>query len=61
MVQAVNPRARCVPTTPRDGARFAWDVVVDAAAQPAEPRPEVAMVAGTGTARFAFVESGLHG
>jgi hypothetical protein len=56
MVQAVNPRARCVRTTPQNGARFAWDVVVDSAAEAATPRPEVMMVEKTGTARFAFVE-----
>jgi len=60
MVQGVNPRARCVPATPRDGARFAWDVVVDAAAEPVAPPPEVAMVEATGTARFAFVDPGVR-
>jgi hypothetical protein len=59
MVHAVNPRARCVPTTPSDGGRYAWDVVIDPAAAPAPDRPEVAMVAATGTARFAFVDPGL--
>jgi hypothetical protein len=59
MVQAVNPRARCEPTTPSGGARYAWDVVIDPAATPAPDRPEVAMVAATGTARFAFVDPGL--
>ena len=54
MVQAVNPRARCVPATPTGRERLAWDVVVDAAAAPAEPPPEVAMVAATNTARFTF-------
>jgi hypothetical protein len=60
MVQAVNPRARCVPAAPPAGARYAWDVVIDAAAEPAAPRPEVGMVEATGTARFAFVDSGVH-
>jgi hypothetical protein len=60
MVQAVNPRARCVPVAPRAGARFAWDLVIDAAAEPAVTRPEVAMVAATGTAQFAFVDPGVH-
>ena len=60
MVHAVNPRARCVPVTPRPGARFAWDVVIDAAAEPAALRPEVGMVEATDTARFAFVDSGVH-
>jgi hypothetical protein len=60
MVQAENPRARCVPATPPSGARYAWDVVIDAAAEPATPRPEVGMVEATGTARFAFTDPGLH-
>jgi hypothetical protein len=34
--------------------------VIDAAAEPAAPRPEVGMVEATGTARFAFVDSGVH-
>jgi hypothetical protein len=53
-VQAVNPRARCVPAKPTGDERLAWDVVVDAAAEPAETPAEVAMVAGTNTAAFAF-------
>jgi hypothetical protein len=60
MVQAVNPRARCIRTRPCDDARFAWDLVIDAAAEPAAPRPEVGMVESTGTARFVFVDPGLH-
>jgi len=48
-----------VRATPQDGARFAWDVVVDRAADAAAPRQEVAMVENTGTARFAFVEPAI--
>jgi hypothetical protein len=54
MVQAVNPRARCVPVAPPKGARLAWDVLVDGDAAPAPEPPEVGMVAASGTARFAF-------
>lgn len=54
MVQAVNPCARCVPATPGAGERFAWDVVVDPAAPPAETPIEVAMVANTNAAGFVF-------
>jgi hypothetical protein len=54
MVQAVNPRARCVPTTPRGQERLAWDVVVDAAAEPAPLPREAAMVAAANTATFVF-------
>src|SRR5262249_36833814 len=43
MVQAVNPRARCAPATPKAGERLAWDVVVDAAAEPAPMPREAAM------------------
>jgi len=59
MVQAVNPRARCVRVDPAAGARYAWDLVVDGARPAASDRPEVAMVAGTGTARFVFKDPGL--
>lgn len=59
MVQAIAPGARCVRTDPPSGSRFAWDVVVDAAQPAASDRPEVAMVAGTGTARFVFRDPGL--
>ena len=54
MVQAVDPHARCVPAAPARRELLAWDVVVDAAAAPAEMAPEAAMVAATSTARFAF-------
>ena len=54
MVQAVNPRARCVPAAPRAGERFAWEVVVDPAAPPVETPMEVTMVANTNTAGFVF-------
>jgi len=54
MVQAVNPRARCVPTTPGADERLAWDIVVEAGVAAAEPPVEVAMVASTNTARFVF-------
>lgn len=53
MVQAVNPRARCVPATPIGAERLAWTIVADAG-DAAEPPPEAAMVAATTTAGFAF-------
>ena len=55
MVEAVNPRARCLPTTPPTGARQAWEVVVDPAATPAAERPEVALTRLSGAAAFRFV------
>ena len=60
MVQAVNPRARCVAIDPPAGTRFAWDVVVDRVAAPAVELPEAAMVGATGTARFLFADPGLR-
>ena len=54
MVQVVNPHARCLPAAPAGAEHLAWDVVIDGAAVPAETPPEVAMVSGTNTARFAF-------
>jgi hypothetical protein len=54
MVQAVNPRARCVAVPPPAGARHAWEVAIDAAAEPAPEPPEVDYLRKTGTARFAF-------
>jgi hypothetical protein len=58
MVQAVNPRARCLPATPRNGERLAWDVVVDAALEPAPLPREAAMVAAANTAAFVFRADG---
>ncbi|MEO2168347.1 MAG: hypothetical protein ABGY42_09565 [bacterium] len=39
IAHAGNPRARCLPVAPQGAALFAWEVTIDAAAQPAaEPR-----------------------
>jgi hypothetical protein len=54
MAHAVNPRAHCVPVAPGGTERLAWEIFIDPAAVPAEPPMEVAMVANTNTARFAF-------
>jgi hypothetical protein len=61
IAHAVVPGARCLRTTPADGARLAWDVVVDRDAPAVPARPEVAMVAATGTAQFRFVDPGVVG
>jgi hypothetical protein len=53
-VRAVNPGASLEPVTPRPGERWAWQIAIDPAAAPAEPPLEVAMVANTSTAAFAF-------
>lgn len=54
IVQAVNPRARCLPTPPSGRERLAWEIVVDPTAPVAEAPPEIAMVAATNTAQFEF-------
>jgi hypothetical protein len=54
MVQAVNPRARCLPAAAPAGARLAWDVVIDPTAAPAPEPAEVALVRLTGAASFTF-------
>jgi len=60
VVQALDPRARCLATS-RPYARLAWDVVVDGAAEPAEVPAPAAMVVATGTARFTFAPDGPAG
>jgi hypothetical protein len=60
MVQAVNPRARCVAVTPSGSARYAWDVIVDQTAAPAPESPEASFVRAGGTARFAFKAHALR-
>ena len=54
MVQAVNPRARCIPVKPPGRARLAWEVVVEPTAEPAPEPPEVAIVRFSGASRFEF-------
>lgn len=54
MVQAVNPKASCVPVKPPGRARLAWEVVVDPSAEPAREPPEVAIVRFSGASRFQF-------
>jgi hypothetical protein len=54
MVQAVNPRARCLPTAPRGRERLAWDVVIDDGGQPAATPAEVTRLAASTTAGFTF-------
>ena len=39
MVQAVNPRARCVPAPPSGRERLAWDIVIDAPRRRPSRRP----------------------
>jgi len=55
MVQAVNPRARCVPA-----GRLAWDVVVDASAEPAPVPAAAAVVRASRAAGFVFAARPLQ-
>ncbi|MBY0279739.1 hypothetical protein K2Z84_30765 [Candidatus Binatia bacterium] len=50
----VTPHARCRAVTPPQGARHAWEIVIDPAASLPAERPEVAIVAAANTARFVF-------
>ena len=49
----VNPRARCIPVAAA-GAELAWDVVIDPAAEPAEPPMELALAKISRGATFQF-------
>ncbi|MEU0484034.1 hypothetical protein ABZ260_33230 [Streptosporangium sp. NPDC006013] len=54
VVQAVNPRARCVPVPAREGERHAYEAVIDPGAEPAREEPEVRLARLSGGAGFAF-------
>jgi hypothetical protein len=54
MVQAVNPRARCIPIKPSGPERLAWEVVVDTDAEPAAEPREVEFARLSGAWSFAF-------
>jgi hypothetical protein len=60
MVQAVNPRARCIPVKPSGLERLAWEVVVDAAAEPAAEPKEVKFVRRSGVWDFVFTRRPLR-
>jgi hypothetical protein len=51
---AVNPRARCVPVARPQGARLAWDVVIDPAAEPRPDPPELKLARLSRGAAFRF-------
>ncbi len=55
MVQYVNPRARVRPTQPGE-ARLAWEIAIDADAEPAPEPPELAIARFTGGFTFRFEE-----
>jgi hypothetical protein len=54
MVQAVNPRARCLPVAAPPGAVLAFEVIADPTADPAPEPPEVGLVRRGGAARISF-------
>ena len=54
IVRTVNPRARCHPLQVA-GARVAWSIAIDPAAEPAPEPPEVALVKISKGANFRFV------
>jgi hypothetical protein len=50
----VNPRARCTPAADPNGARLAWDVVIDPAVDPRRPPQELALAKISRGASFRF-------
>jgi hypothetical protein len=50
----VNPRARCIPVAEGDGARLAWDVVIEPDADPRPPPQELALAKISRGAAFRF-------
>jgi hypothetical protein len=50
----VNPRARCIPVADPNGARLAWDVVIDPDAEPQPPPLELALAKISHGAAFRF-------
>jgi hypothetical protein len=50
----VNPRARCIPAAEGDGARLAWDVVIEPDADPRPPPQELALAKISRGAAFRF-------
>ena len=55
MVQAVDRRARCMPTGVRPGERFAYEVVIDPDAEPATDADEVVLAKFSTGSAFVFV------
>jgi hypothetical protein len=54
IAQAVDPRARCAPADPPDGAGLAWTIVIGS--EPAKEAPEVALTRFSTGADFVFVD-----
>ncbi|MDG2308695.1 MAG: hypothetical protein P8R42_29295 [Candidatus Binatia bacterium] len=50
----VNPKAQCVPASPRSGARLAFDVLIDPAADAYEPSQALALAKVSKGATFLF-------
>ncbi len=52
----MNPRARCQPVPHPADARLAWDVVIDANAQPQNPPAELGLAKISRGAAFEFAQ-----
>jgi len=57
----VNPRARCRAADPPDGARLAWDVVIDDSNEPIAEPLEMQLARTSGGIRFQFERRRLPG
>jgi len=61
LAQQVNPRARCYPVDDKDGAKHAWDIVIDLNAQPAKEPLEVRLGRFSSGVNFKFEQRRLPG
>ncbi|MCP4004065.1 MAG: hypothetical protein GY725_07715 [bacterium] len=51
---AINPRARCLPVPGPEGARLAWDIVIEPASKPREEATELKLARISRGAEFEF-------
>ena len=61
IAQVVNPQARLTPARPGNGAIFAWDIIVDAAADPVKPPRSLGLGQISKGASFQFERRRLPG
>jgi hypothetical protein len=54
----INPRARCHPVKNPEGARLAWDIIIDPTSTPQEPPQELALAKISRGASFEFEQRG---
>ncbi|MGI9592373.1 MAG: hypothetical protein ACR2P8_13460, partial [Myxococcota bacterium] len=59
LARQVNPRASCRAVADAGERRFAWDVVIDPAADPAPEPEELRLARMSGGMRFRFEERRL--